>query len=311
MTVNHYKQPWGDAENCPCGSKLAFRTCCKKPNELPLINVPNLNPPGPLTNYSHAKCFLRTENNCSTKISREHYMSASILAQFPRIHVTGLPGRPLNEPIEVPLKSLTAKILCQRHNSALSPLDDFAAKAFRSMGDAAAYAATHQRPGRLAHFLVSGDALELWAIKTMAGLYHSGVASLESTKVSSFASIRNDLIAKAFETQNLPQYTGLFVTQGIGIIKRQGLSVSSLIDTDRNEQIGINLELGPLKFQLFIVPPQDVKMMIAAKRYRVGSIEFRGPVRSAKVFLTWRHRRKTVDQLTLGVEPEDIRNIVE
>ncbi len=33
----------------------------------------------PVTGYQHAKCYARSDSNCSSKISKEHYISETLL----------------------------------------------------------------------------------------------------------------------------------------------------------------------------------------------------------------------------------------
>jgi len=75
-------------------------------------------------------CWAGSLGNCGGGISREHYVSQCV---FPdqAIFVQGLDWC-LNEPKEIRIETLTAKILCKDHNSALSELDSEAGRAFDS-----------------------------------------------------------------------------------------------------------------------------------------------------------------------------------
>ena len=42
----------------------------------------NTQPPGNRTGFSHPKCYAGGDHNCSEKISREHYDSATVLKQI-------------------------------------------------------------------------------------------------------------------------------------------------------------------------------------------------------------------------------------
>ena len=49
-------------------------------------------PPGPQTRFSHPSCYLAGTDDCSERISREHYMSKSVLDQLGNtLRVTGMP----------------------------------------------------------------------------------------------------------------------------------------------------------------------------------------------------------------------------
>ena len=118
-------------------------------------------PPEPTTGHAHPRCYMSPSRNCSTKISREHYISQAILDQFPVLTVSGLPWQQAGEAPQFAPRALTANVLCTRHNSPLSPLDTLAARAFPAFVLAPRYALERPTPGKAQHYLVSGDALEL------------------------------------------------------------------------------------------------------------------------------------------------------
>jgi hypothetical protein len=76
--------------------------------------------------YQHPKCFARTLNNCSKKISGEHIISDSILKfLFPEnsMYLTGPRWLHNQKNVKFPINTLKAKVLCITHNSALSQID--------------------------------------------------------------------------------------------------------------------------------------------------------------------------------------------
>jgi len=114
-------------------------------------------------------CWAASLGNCGGGISREHYVSECL---FPNqsIFVQGLDWC-LNKPKEIRIESLTAKILCRDHNTALSELDAAAGLAFDSMRD---YAMTTTDRGRMPYvnwapkqFSIDGPKLERWYLKTL------------------------------------------------------------------------------------------------------------------------------------------------
>ena len=70
---------------------------------------------------TNGECWAAPLGGCGGGISREHLVSKCV---FPdqSIFVRGLDWC-LDEPKEVRIETLTAKILCKDHNSALSELD--------------------------------------------------------------------------------------------------------------------------------------------------------------------------------------------
>lgn len=117
---------------CPCGSGKSIKRCHLAFDGRLRINKPRLHPPVPRTNFAHPKCYLNGTNDCSEEISREHYVSRAVLEQLGHgIKVTGAPWLAPGISLETTAESLTAKILCRRHNAALSPLDDVASSGGR------------------------------------------------------------------------------------------------------------------------------------------------------------------------------------
>ena len=170
--------PWTPEKPCPCGSGVPFKDCCLDPDGVPRIKVPNLLPPGPLTNHSNEGCYLKSTRNCSERISKEHYVSRSILQQIGEpLRWTGLPWEKPGVEIKYGIGSLTSHILCDRHNSALSPLDRLAANAFRAIRTSSDELNIRSLSRRKKWFLVSGEALELWAFKVICGLFYASVAA--------------------------------------------------------------------------------------------------------------------------------------
>jgi hypothetical protein len=110
-------------DRCLCGSGRLMRDCC-------LFVRCDTTPSMPATGYAHPSCFARDIRDCSRAISREHYISRSVLDLFGGggIAVSGMPWIPDGEQRRVSAASLTGRMLCERHNQALSSLDAVAAR---------------------------------------------------------------------------------------------------------------------------------------------------------------------------------------
>jgi hypothetical protein len=73
---------------------------------------------------SSRRCYAAHLGNCKGGVSREHYISESVLEIAGRdVQVSGFPWQEANKPMQIGIGSLTSKILCEHHNSQLSPLD--------------------------------------------------------------------------------------------------------------------------------------------------------------------------------------------
>ena len=68
-----------------------------------------------------SECWATPLGDCAGKISREHIITRGIF-ENDETSVQGFPWCP--EPVRISLNGFTAKILCEKHNSALSTADD-------------------------------------------------------------------------------------------------------------------------------------------------------------------------------------------
>jgi hypothetical protein len=118
------------------------------------------------------KCWAASLGDCEGALSGEHIVSECVLPQ--RVLIDGFPWC-VAEPREVDRSALTANILCRSHNSALSPLDAAAQKAFdqfreyhRLFGVRAKIAVGRRRPApwSVAKLQIDGPLFERWMLKT-------------------------------------------------------------------------------------------------------------------------------------------------
>jgi len=127
-------------------------------------------------------CWAATHSACSGKISREHYVSSSVFEQQ-SIFVQGFHWCAENEK-EVSVASITAKILCQSHNSALSPVDQAGAEAVRAF-ESTWPTEIRSMDTTNAKLTIDGPLMERWLLKTainvsVNGGYHIGLGMTDS-----------------------------------------------------------------------------------------------------------------------------------
>jgi hypothetical protein len=130
-------------------------------------------PPGPRTAFSHPKCYANLLRDCGhaeanrsgNPIEREHFVSKSLQERFGKPFL--LDGLSWATNRLTMAEEVAAKVLCARHNRALSPLDSFILKFDDVL---VAY-----RAGRSIGWLtLDGEDLERWAIKALCGGIASG-----------------------------------------------------------------------------------------------------------------------------------------
>jgi hypothetical protein len=141
---------------CRCGSGRGAGTCCLqgshwfKPPAVVTLHTP-------CTGKSVEKCYMRELRACDGGISGEHLISESVirlLAGDGQFTIGGTPWLPEGESKAVGPKSLTANCLCERHNRALSPLDEAARYLF------AALKSSLEKVPDASNYIASGHDLE-------------------------------------------------------------------------------------------------------------------------------------------------------
>ncbi len=202
--------------------------------------------PGPAgaTGYAHPKCYARDLQDCSTKISNEHYFSRDLLLTIGETFTAeGLPF--LDGPRAMSPKSLAAKILCTRHNSMLSPLDTTASKLFRTLRAVDANLRDAVRAPKAAAVVVVGADIERWMLKLCAGAVSGGALPADGL------SPNVNWLQVLFRNQPFPAGTGLLVdTSGE---QREAIHGAELIPfTNKETRLvhGIQLRLANVGFLL-------------------------------------------------------------
>ena len=130
---------------------------------------------GARTGYSHPGCYAAIADDCSSKLSNEHWLSANIIDAAGAGRAVSVSGMPWQEGKQHKLsaKSLGSNVLCEGHNQGLSPLDTLAGEIFRVVHHYQADLLAPVDPHGNEFAFYSGDYLERWMLK----LYWGGVAA--------------------------------------------------------------------------------------------------------------------------------------
>lgn len=262
----HY---WGpDREGlCPCGSRRRIRSCHGRRDGS--WRAEPWSPPvrGASTGYAHHRCYAKALNDCSEKLSREHYISRAVLNEIgPASLLSGLPLLS-GEEKRLPNSALTSKILCGRHNSQLSALDNEAAATFRALRrfemDNKDSVAT---PTDDFEF-VDGPRLEAWMLKSLFGLLAAGqITSGEVPVVDVREGARHPLLEVLFQGNSWPDEWGLYVFSSGGTFAASAdLALRSF--TFEGRAWALEVEFGPFLFQLSLGRPDS-----PLARHRPGAV---------------------------------------
>ncbi len=123
-----------------------------------------------------ATCWASSLGDCSEKLSREHYFSKMLLGGKP-VRVQGLPWYPI--PKVIPANGLVRKMLCTKHNSELSPVDEAGSEAWVVLQKFSQVQWVRRTEGRKQKQRVDGEIdgllLERWMLKFLIGIAYDHI----------------------------------------------------------------------------------------------------------------------------------------
>ena len=185
---------------CLCGSRKRAGQCCLKETGQLVKSPSETKPPAGPTKLVTEKCYAGELNDCDgDSPTKEHYISAAVLELMgDKIDLGGAPWKKDDGPLSI--SALTSRILCKRHNNVLSGLDSEAARLFNAL------IGFHkgQTKGRT---LFSGEDIERWMLKTLAGIVASGTAARGGERVK--ANPSREYLEILFGEKTMPLEWGL------------------------------------------------------------------------------------------------------
>ena len=268
----------GDARNdpCACGSGRKAKRCCLVDGHWVKQPVRVL-PESPATGHSNPSCYLARFRDCSTKISREHYFSSGILSLISEeiggnIAATGLAWVERAPQDAVPADAFNAKVLCDRHNSGLGPLDDAATKLYRAICD------LHLGwPDTAGRFLMSGHDLERWMLKVTIGILLTGQHQVKPDLLVKFDNISDKTLGQLLHPGRFDYRAGegLYAvrTEAGGFI-RSPTSGFTTHWADNQTLAGVTVELRGLRFVLSLSPEMRIHPDYSSMTHRPERMAF-------------------------------------
>jgi len=189
---------------CLCGSGKVLENCC-------LTLRVETKPRGPKTGLSNPKCYARALADCCATISREHFISESVLELWNAnglSTVIGIPTINHGAPTELYIQNLRPKVLCERHNNCLSGLDSLALKFFTFL---------LERTPQSEFLLINGYEIERWFLKMLCGMGAAGFVANDSGVQLTDWNPPGDWLEILYGELSLPNDCGLsFVTNTVG-----------------------------------------------------------------------------------------------
>jgi len=207
------------------------------------------------TKFANPSCYLSRMSTCTAKMSREHFISRSILEKLTKAtlrfenaaHFFG--G---NNQVEIGIDAFASKVLCDNHNSVLSPLDAAAGAAFQRIEELTKDIIGAGRGYNLNSFhVVSGIDIERWMIKVFCGLVAAGKIRSASGRLVEPGSLPQILLEALMGRTLLEAPLGLYMHTFVGQIRKSGLSFGTIKLTDGSDQVGgLLLSLGVMNLVL-------------------------------------------------------------
>ncbi|MBK8211481.1 MAG: hypothetical protein IPK78_17565 [Rhodospirillales bacterium] len=183
---------------------------------------------------------------------------------------------------------LKAKILCTRHNNALSPLDSCACLAFQAFREATAYAALKSLRRSTKYFLIDGYGLELWAMKTLHGLVNAKILRDNSGPVFDAYAMELSAALEAFSTGRVTEPLGMHIAPDIGGSVENSLGFAPLLHQGRQQLHGLALCVHGLRINfLFDASGLPIGTLSSNALYRPSVIDVSGKHRTSRVIVVW------------------------
>jgi hypothetical protein len=199
-----------------------------------------------ISGHAHPSCYASSTNDCSVKISLEHPMTAGILRNVgggKTVEISHLHFQPDGSaPQRLPIKGLGSNILCERHNRALSRLDD---TAIRVQASLERYQMA-QIYGRDPH----GSEFERWLLKVIWGYKASGnafPANFEAPRE------RDMLMRYLFRDGLMPKGWGLYVaSRSKSFARKFDVAVETLAEVQQETLLSTDITLGAFTFTFVV-----------------------------------------------------------
>jgi hypothetical protein len=196
------------ANPCPCESGKRAVDCCIQ-NQLADKKPKKIEPPKPATGFANPKCYASSTGDCSVKMSREHYISDDVLRTIDTtgaVKVDGLPWQKDPKGQWISRASMVARVLCKRHNEALSGLDAEAGRLIRTIGRFNTDFHREKPKNDIGFF--AGEDIERWMLKTVCAMVASGNARGE---LSARRVVPNKWVEMLFRPAGVGEPLGLYL----------------------------------------------------------------------------------------------------
>ena len=233
----------------------------------------------PPTGFSHARCYAASLNDCSTRISGEHTISDAVLRELSNtgiVEVSGLGNKGPDEFLSVPIAGFKSKVLCEHHNSALSPLDAIGHRFFKSFRTLNAELRDKFKKPRNRGYLFNGHDIERYILKILCG---DGFANKMQGAEGPIRDWRPNpqWIRILYGLEPFPTGWGLYLSAALGkdiALDQNSLGVCPVVDGN-GDLCGARFQMFGLEFELLMIVPNRTQERYAENcRYRPAEVLF-------------------------------------
>ncbi|TVZ40282.1 hypothetical protein P886_4709 [Alteromonadaceae bacterium 2753L.S.0a.02] len=220
------------------------------------------------------KCMLHGFGECNGKLSREHYISDTVLQALSingGMVIGGLPWQPQDKFQNIGISSLQSKTLCEKHNSSLSEMDAAAGDLVRTLDN------IDKAPNLVQNdSLFDGRVVERWLLKVISGLV-AGPGVGNGTVPESWKEI---LVGGAW-----PQGWGLYLPSSSDpqILSRE-FYIETMVNPESKEILGCKYKIAGVGFNLLLGKPDNPT---AFGLYRPRGLIFKATDLEKRVELDW------------------------
>lgn len=243
--------------------------------------VANIHPPGPKTGYQHSKCYASADENCSEQISREHFLSAALLRQVElngTAKITGLAWQAPETFNIVPITGLASKMLCERHNNALSPLDAMMDQFSRTIQKFDKCFLPNSAAPPKEERVFAGADIERWMLKCLIGMVASGNLREQLVKP--------ECIDLLYGRIAWPEQWGLYWRPNPGkkIYHSNSIAVETHFHPENRTILAATFVIRGVPLALCLGKPGDPK---AFGTWRPDALVFRAPKQERTLIMEW------------------------
>lgn len=213
--------------------------------------------------FAHPECYAGQLGDCSTQISKEHYVSDAILRLVSlgesSVLVRNLKFQPPETLEPRGISNLVAKILCRNHNSSLSRFDSAGESLFSGMDQIDSAAGKRDVPN--GEIVVNGDDFERWMLKTLCGGLFSGNIPVAGGTLKSVQPPK-EWLELLYSDGEFPPGQGLYLragTPGIVFSTEPSVLKMAVVSDPADVVIGFNVWVFNFEFVLVLASLLSVR----------------------------------------------------